>query len=112
MARAISKTPAKTRRYRIAFIGPKGGYHHAPFTLKLNQKVDFEHSLTSDRGRAIINKMIADGWIVRTVAWYNSKQMINGVYPTMPNAILLYRIHKNDIYNSRLVKPGWRIVGE
>jgi hypothetical protein len=112
MARSISMTPAKIKRYRVTFVGPKGGYHHAPFTFKLNQQVTSENTLKAPRSVEIMKKMNADGWLVRTVAWYNSKQMIKGVYPTMPNAILIYRLHKNDIYNSKLVKPGWKIVGE
>jgi len=112
MTRATSRVPAKTRRYRVTFIGPKGGYHHLPFTFKLNQKVSVEGHLTNSRGKAITEKMKADGWMIRTVDWYNSAYMINGVYPTMPNAILLYRLHKDDVYNSKSVKPGWKIVGE
>jgi hypothetical protein len=112
MTRACSKKPAKTKVYRVTFIGPRGGYHHLPFTFKLNQTVVSEDALKAPRSVAVMKKMNSDGWLVRTVAWYNSSQQINGVYRTMPNAILIYRLHKNDVYNGRAVKPGWRIVGE
>lgn len=109
MSKSISLTPAKTRRYRVTFLGPKGGYHHAAFTFKLNQMVNTKDSLTNPRGTAITQKMKMDGWLPRTVEWY--KTNASGRYGD-PNAYLIYRIHKNDVYNSKLVKPGWKIVGE
>lgn len=106
MTRSISKKPAKTKRFRVSFIGPKGGYHHAVFTFKLNQTV----SLPAEAGllQHSADKMREGGWITRIVMWYNSRFPI----PAGPHAHLLYRLHKNDIYNSRSVKAGWRIAGE
>lgn len=109
MTRAFSKKPAKTIRRRVTFIGPKGGYHHIMYTLKLWQKVTTLHSLNTPRGMAITEKAKANGWILSFVEWYNSATRSNFVGE--PNEILIYRAHKNDVYNSRLVKPGWRIVG-
>lgn len=111
VARATSIKPAATKRYRVTFVGPKGGYHHLPFTFKLNQMISDEDILNTPRSQAIMAKMKADGWIVHTIEWYNSKQELSGVHRMIPNAILIYRLHKNDVYNSRATKPGWKIVG-
>lgn len=110
MTRAFSRKPAKTKVYKIGFLGPRGGSHRLPYVLKLNQQVSFQHNLTNERGSAILKKMKQDGWIVRVVEWYNSSTRTN--MAGEPTAFLIYRIHKNDVYNDKLVKPGWRIAGE
>jgi hypothetical protein len=109
MSRSFSLTPAKTRKYRVTFLGPKGGYHHVNFTFKLTQMATSKQDISGPRGTAIMQKMHMEGWNLRVVDWYKSTR--NGPYGD-PNAYLIYRIHKNDIYNSKLVKPGWKIVGE
>lgn len=110
MTRVFSRKPAKTKVYRVNFLGPKGGSHHWKFVFKLNQTITLKSHLTNDRGKAIMQKMKNDGWIVHVVEWHNSAVKSG---PTGdPEGYLLYRIHRNDVYNSRFVKPGWRIVGE
>jgi len=110
MTRVFSKKPAKTKVYRVGFRGPRGGYHYLPFVFKLNQKVTFKSDLTNERGKAIMQKMHNDGWLVRIVEWHNSAVKSG---PTgEPEGYLIYRLHRNDVYNGRAVKPGWKIAGE
>lgn len=113
MTRACSLKPAKTKVYRVSFIGPKGGYHHGTFQFKLNQIIS-PLDIHKPRAQEILRKMKADGWIVRLVDWYNSSIVAanGGRYPSSPHSVLLYRIHRNDVYINRQVKAGWRIAGE
>jgi hypothetical protein len=108
MVKAFSQRPAKTKRYRVTFMGPKGGYHHAMFTFKLYVQEGKTQPGFINRPAGLEN-MKQGGWIVHVVDWYDStrRDSTRGE----PNANLVYRLHKNDIYNSKLVKPGWRIVG-
>jgi hypothetical protein len=112
----LSKSPAKTKIIRVLFLGPKGGYHRLPFTFKLkldegsapHRGVMVNDPRKTERGRRILQQNSASGWIQRVVEWYNSDRKIHTFGD--PSGYLLYRIHKNDVLNHRLVKAGWRIA--
>ena len=105
MTRAFSKKPAKTRRFHVSFIGSKGGYHHLTFTFKLRDASQKPTQVDLQRAAKLYHEK---GLLTRVVEWYDSTKPRTG-YADM---IVVYAIHKNDIYNSRAAKPGWRIAGE
>lgn len=106
MTRAYSIKPAKTRRFRVSFIGPKGGYHHLPFTFKLKDASPMPTKVDLQKAARLYHEK---GLIHRVVEWHRSDRPSRS---GMPDLILVYAIHKNDVYNSHAVKPGWRIAGE
>jgi hypothetical protein len=106
MTRAYSKKPAKTRRYRVSFVGPKGGHHHQAFTFRLRDASPMPTKVDLQRVARLYHEK---GLLTRVVEWYRSDRPSR---TGLPDLVLVYAIHKNDIYNSPVVKAGWRISGE